>query len=118
METPTIQKPERVEIPTEHPHVVWREDTFRKKLVIRGSRIQVWLVASLFKHGDKPEDILSAYPFLNLAAIYDAISYYLDHAAEIDAEIESNKPENVLKELNAHVDNRGFVIFDDLAKNE
>lgn len=112
-ETEAIKQPtERVEIPTEHPHVVWREDALRRKLAIRGSRIEIWLIASFYKQGDSPEDIHRSYPHLKRAAIYDAISYYLDHKQEIEAEIESNKLENALREQHGRIVEGGFIVFD------
>ena len=41
-------------------------------------------------HGINPEELLSYYPQIGLAAIYDALSYYYDHRDEIDAEITTN----------------------------
>ena len=34
-------------------------------------------------------------PHLSLAQIYDALSFYYDHQAEIDADIEANREEHV-----------------------
>lgn len=99
------------EIATEHPHIV-RIESEDWYPILRGSRIPVWLIASLYKQGDSPEDIHWAYRHLKRAAIYDAISYYLDHKEEIEAEIESNKLENVLREHNGRIVEGGFIVFD------
>lgn len=39
-------------------------------------------------YGLSPEEIHAGYPDLSLAQIHAALSYYYDHQAEIDAEIE------------------------------
>lgn len=105
------------EIPTEHPHII-RIESEDWYPMLRGSRIPVWLVAQFYKKGDKPEDIVAMYPHLLLTVVYDAISYYLDHTAEIEQEIEANKLENVLKELNGRIMDGGFIEFDAPNKNE
>ncbi|MBI4671742.1 MAG: DUF433 domain-containing protein [Chloroflexi bacterium] len=111
-EMEAIKQPtERVEIPTEHPHIV-RIESEGWYPILRGSRIPVWLIASLYKQGDSPEDIHASYRHLKRAAIYDAISYYLDHKEEIEAEIESNKLENVLRKHNGRIVEGGFIVFD------
>jgi len=69
---------------TDHPYVV-RRDGFRGgRPILRGSSMPVWLVAAMWKSGDTPDDILRAYPHLEPAAVYDAISYYFDHREEIE----------------------------------
>jgi len=41
-----------------------------------------------------PEEIPKRLPNLKLAQVFDALSYYCDHEAEIDAYIESNRNKN------------------------
>jgi uncharacterized protein (DUF433 family) len=40
-----------------------------------------------------PEEIVLQYPHLQLAEVYGAITYYLDHKSEIDGEIEAERIE-------------------------
>lgn len=55
---------------------------------ITGTRITVRTIATYVLHYDlSPDELLTYYPHVGLAAIYDALSYYYDHRAEIDAEI-------------------------------
>jgi uncharacterized protein (DUF433 family) len=56
--------------------------------VIENTRISVRLIAGYYKAGMTVEEILRDYPHLAAAAVYDAISYYIDHQAEIEALIE------------------------------
>ena len=57
------------------------------------------------------DDILRSYPHLSAAAVYYALSYYLDHTAEIEREIAAKRFERVLSEMGGQVDERGFVTF-------
>ncbi len=54
---------------------------------IRGTRVPVWVLATLHKQGDTPEDLLEAYPNLDAAQVYATLSYYYAHRTEIDAVI-------------------------------
>ena len=54
---------------------------------IAGHRIPVFRVATAFRAGTSPEEMLLAWPSLNLAEIHAAIAYSLANAAEIDADI-------------------------------
>ena len=54
-----------------------------------------------------------AYPYLNPAALYDAISYYFDHRQEIEAEIRQNRIAQVLADTGAEFDNEGRLTFPD-----
>jgi hypothetical protein len=42
-------------------------------------------------NGMSPEEIHSAYPHLSLGQIYAALSYYHDHASDIDAQIAADQ---------------------------
>ena len=57
------------------------------------------------------DDIPRSYPHLSAAAVHDALSYYLDHTAEIERELAANRIERVLTELGGQVDERGFITF-------
>jgi len=94
---------------TEHPHVARIENVRGGVPIIRGTRVPVRLIAQMYRTGDTVEDMLQAYPHLSAAAIYDAISYYLDHVPEMEQEIIANRIENALKETNSQMDERGFI---------
>jgi len=48
----------------------------------------VELVLDKLAHGSSPEEMHVQYPHLSLAQIHAALSYYYEHQAEIDADIE------------------------------
>lgn len=94
---------------TDHPHIVKIEGVRGGRPLIRGTGITVELIASFFKAGESVEEILLYYPQLKSAQIYDAVSYYLDHQTEIEEHLEKNKIENVLKEFDLEMDERGVI---------
>jgi hypothetical protein len=52
-------------------------------------RIRVaMIVMDYLGRGLGPEDIVRHYPYLTLAEVHAAMTYYHDHTAEIDAEIQ------------------------------
>lgn len=96
---------------TEHPYIVRIPGICGGRPIIRNSRISVRQVAQLYKAGDLVDEIVQAYPQLAPAAVYDAISYYLDHQAEIEQEIVENRMEQLIAEHRLRVNERGFVTF-------
>lgn len=80
-----------IEYPTEHPHIYTNPDMHGGEPTIRGSRITVRAILERMRIGQDPLAIHKALPHLSLAKIYDAISYYYDHAAEIDQYIRENE---------------------------
>jgi uncharacterized protein (DUF433 family) len=49
-----------------------------------GTRISLDSVVYSFLRGSSPEGIQSEYPLLELAQVYGAIAFYLEHQARID----------------------------------
>ena len=41
----------------------------------------------------------------------EGYDYYLDHQAEIEAEIQANRLENIIEEYGLEIDQRGFIRF-------
>lgn len=73
---------------TELPHIVRVSGASGATAVMVGTRLSVWWLIRQLRAGDTPEIIAEEFPHTNLAAIYDAISYYHDHRDEIDPIIE------------------------------
>lgn len=59
--------------------------------IIAGTRTSVRAIVGLWQLGTLPEEILSHLPHLTLAQVFDALSFYLDHQAEINKYIEQNR---------------------------
>jgi uncharacterized protein (DUF433 family) len=62
----------------------WVDDTNTKVIEV---------VLDKLGYGMSPEEIHDAHPHLSLAQIHAALSYYYDHKAEFDAEIERQERE-------------------------
>lgn len=58
--------------------------------VIAGTRTPVRAIVELWRQGIAPELIPQQLPHLTLAQVFDALSYYSDHQAEIHRYIERN----------------------------
>jgi len=82
---------------TIHPHIEKRRGYRGGRAIIAGTNFPVSSVANyIVKQGMLPEQLIQAFPHLTLAQVHDALSYYYDHQAEIDAEIEKNRGEDAL----------------------
>ena len=101
----------RTEINTEHPHIVKVAGVLGGEPVIAGTRIGVAFIARLLQAGEEPSEIIAAYPHLAPAAVYDAISYYLDHREEIDQLIGDSTAEALAERYGFEVAERSRVVF-------
>jgi len=79
-------KPETSDIP--HPYVERKPGVQGGRPVIKGSRFRVSALAHYYRQCMDIADILHEWRTLKPAEVFDALSYYHDHKAEIDAEIE------------------------------
>src|SRR5687768_11772704 len=62
--------------------------------MIRGTRIAVRDIVGYMRIGETPESLIEeVLPHLTLAQVYDALSYYHDHAEQIDQELSENNEE-------------------------
>jgi len=78
-------------IATEHLYIVRDDQILSGEPVIKGTRTPVRAVVETWRLGVAPEDIPTHLPHLTLAQIFDALSYFSDHQAEITAAIEHNR---------------------------
>jgi len=81
-------------------HIEQKQTRSGTQAYLRGTRVAVRHVASLLKASRTAEDIIkSDLPHISPAAIYEAIAYYYDHQAEIEAELAANQQDQVQAEL-------------------
>ena len=99
------------ELKTEHPHIVRIPGVLGGEPVIAGTRVGVAFIARLLQAGEEPSEIVAAYPNLMPAAVYDAVSYYLDHREEIDALIEGSTVEALAERYGFSVEEDGKIVF-------
>lgn len=85
---------------TAHAYIVTSPDILNGEPIISGTRTPVRAIAELWRQGVPPEAIPSHLPHLNLAQVFDALSYYSDHQEEIKQYIERNQiPEALIDPL-------------------
>lgn len=77
-----------------HPHIERREGVCGGRPVLAGTRFPVRsVVGYVLRQGMTPEEMVAEFPELTLASVHDALSYYYDHRAEIDADTLTNSEE-------------------------
>jgi uncharacterized protein (DUF433 family) len=76
---------------TEHHYIVTDDQILGGEPIIAGTRTPVRAIAEMWRHGVLPEEIPQHLPHLTLAQVFDALSYYSDHQAEINGYIERNR---------------------------
>ena len=85
---------------TEHIYIVRVANILSGEPIIRGTRTPVRAIVEIWRLGVTPEEIPSRLPHLTLAQVFDALSYYSDHQAEINAHIERNRvPDELIDPL-------------------
>jgi len=71
-----------------HPYIEVYLSRSGPRAVIKGTRVGVSTIIGYIRMGYSPEAIATEIlPHLTLAQIYDALSYYHEHKAEIDKEL-------------------------------
>ncbi|NEQ26355.1 MAG: DUF433 domain-containing protein [Microcoleus sp. SIO2G3] len=76
---------------TEHFHIVRNSEILSGEPIIKGTRTSVRAIVELWRLGVSPEEIPHRLPHLTLSQVFDALSYYLDHQAEINDYIDRNR---------------------------
>ena len=70
---------------------------------VAGTRIGLDVVAYEFRHGRSAKAIFEAYPSIgSLATVYGAITFILEHPAEVDAYLKDQ--ERIFEEIGANAD--------------
>lgn len=84
-------------MPTTQNHYIVREPTILSgEPIIVGTRTPVRAIVELWRQGLSPEDVSAALPHLTLAQVFDALSFYSDAPAEINARIAANRVPDTL----------------------
>lgn len=76
---------------TEHLYVAKDPDILSGEPVIAGTRTPVRAIVEVWRLGTPPEEIPNHLPHVSLAQVFDALSYYSDHQAEINEYISRNE---------------------------
>jgi uncharacterized protein (DUF433 family) len=79
-----------------HPHVASDATVCGGSPIILGTRFPVRSVVHyVLRLGLTPEELVERFPHLTLAHVYDALAYYYDNRAEIEADIAANREDVV-----------------------
>jgi uncharacterized protein (DUF433 family) len=74
-----------------HPYISKAAGVAGGSAVIEGTKFPVRsVVGYVLRQGMAPEELVREFPFLSLAQVHDALSYYYDNQGEIDAECREN----------------------------
>jgi uncharacterized protein (DUF433 family) len=85
---------------TEHCYIVRDEGILGGEPIIKGTRTPVRAIVELWRLGVSPEEVPTHLPHLNLAQVFDALSYFSDHPDEIRGQIERNRiPDELIDPL-------------------
>lgn len=77
-----------------HPHVELVQTRTGLRAMLKDTRIPVSIVVGYVQAGETPETLTEQIiPHVSLAVIYDALSYYYEHQAELDKERSENTEE-------------------------
>lgn len=76
---------------TEHPHITRQEGIHGGRPVVRGTRIPVKTVVRYIHMGMNVPEILAGFPDMTAAQLYDALSYYYDNQAEMEADMATDE---------------------------
>lgn len=92
------------ELMPQHPYIEVIDSRGGPRAVIKGTRVGVDVVAGYSQAGYAPREMADAIlPNLTLAQIYDALSYYEDHRAEVDQSLQANTPDAWRDRLKQHL---------------
>ena len=87
-------------VATENCNIVVDDQILGGEPVIKGTRTPVRAIVELWRLGTLPEEIPVHLPHLTLARVFDALSYYSEHQAEINEHIERNRiPDKIISPL-------------------
>ena len=81
-------------VATEHLYVTTDRAILGGEPVVKNTRTPVRAIVELYRLGVAPEEIPTHLPHLNLAQVFDALSFYSDHTEEINEYILKNRGEN------------------------
>jgi len=92
-----------------HPHVTHTPGVCGGRPVVQGTRISVKALVGYHRIGYSLTEILAGFPDLTPAQLHDALSYYYDHQAEIDADMEADELPAVLERFHLNMEAGGVL---------
>jgi uncharacterized protein (DUF433 family) len=81
--------------------------------IIKGTRTPVKAIVGYYKMGLSVEEVLEGLPHLTPAQVYEALSYYHDHQAEIEQDIEESRVESLIARYGLQVTADGRLVVEE-----
>ena len=102
-----------VPVLTEYHYITRVPQIHGGRPIIKGTRTQVKTIVGYYKLGLSVEEILEGLPHLSAAQIYEALSYYHDHAPEIEQDIEASRVDRLIERYGLKLTPDGRLIPDE-----
>lgn len=84
-------------VSTQYRYIVRRAEICGGRPIVDGTRTPVQSIVGYYKLGLSVEEILEGLPQLTAAQVFEALSYYHDHVAEMEADADNNRVETVMQ---------------------
>ncbi len=94
---------------SDHPYVSQTPGICGGRPVIEGTRIPVKTLVRYYRMRYTVTEILEGFPDLTAAQLHDALSYYYDHQAEMDADMEADELPAIQAQFNLKMDSDGLL---------
>ncbi|MBI3921258.1 MAG: DUF433 domain-containing protein [Armatimonadetes bacterium] len=94
---------------TEYRYIICSPAICGNRPTIQGTRTPIKTIVGYYKMGLSVEEILEGLPHLTAAQVYEALSYYHDHQAEIERDIEESQVENLLERYGLRITHDGRI---------
>ncbi len=99
----------REQLAPKHAYIQVVEKLGGPQAMMKGTRVSVSDIVGYLQIGETPESIVEkVLPHLTLAQVYDALSCYHDHKAEIDQELAESTEEYGRAYLREHLGDEGY----------
>jgi len=99
-----------VPVTTEYRYITRIPGICGGRPIIKGTRTAVKAIVGYYKMGLSVEEILEGLPHLAAAQVYEALSYYHDHQAEIERDIEESQVERLIERYGLKVTTDGRIV--------
>ncbi|HUV73024.1 MAG TPA: DUF433 domain-containing protein [Anaerolineae bacterium] len=98
---------------TEYRHITRVPGVCGGRPVIKGTRTAVKAVVGYYKMGLSVEEILEGLPHLTPAQVYETLSYYHEHQAEIEQDIEESRVEHLIQGYGLKTTSGGLIVAEE-----
>ena len=100
----------RAPVITEYRYITRVPGVCGGRPIIKGTRTPVKAIIGYYKFGLSVEEILEGLPHLTPAQVYEALSYYHDHQAEIEQDIQEGQVERLIERYGLKVTADGRIV--------